>query len=765
MDKNYTVIEDLLPLLSIEDNNLIIVENKEDTKKATVLDLKKSFSGDYKAASDKTFYSSKKIEEYMNDIQRQLSTFASDRDLKTISKRIESIIAENGTGKDSEIIDARDGEYSLSTRLERDIHNTECTYMKKIQKVTEGRYVSTGTKGYINIYLDNMTKDKVILNLKSKNVLQIDSSLNKNTDEITYTETGFKYQQLYSDNHEVSIKFLNSISKGKYYFVTNIIYDEFFSDKNNIKLALVNSRDESAYTEFTYTQSGVLEFDAPKAFNEIKLIFNSNNFSLNSTVEFKNMMILTDDKYIDTYIPYDSKQLLFEKGVAEIFEGIYNDDYDIMFSDTDQFNDENAIIVVEYFDDNVTIDSMDSDIKELQNVLINNRDRCGLIKDYGKHLFFDRVKCRTLTSCRLSYDKDKYMRNGTPSLKMIFEENVNINPIFDVELTESIENIESVSLAFYVDKTVSYYFTSENPITISLCSDSIREPEMVNYLYTEISKDELVQGWNIIKKNINEFKSNGIPNIHGIKYTRVEITKNPGLDGKVMYFNSIIFNQKMQPTVLLAFDGIYEDGLSYTYPYLTTREIPATILANNRTTFGSATLNEIVNLRAKYGWDIGQYGCNPNKELLTYDDNPREQYLGLKTAKEWLQNNLVYDPVSYSAPYGNLRPITVPLLRDMGYKVAKTESSGYCNFFDPDYDFAIPMQLMSNNVTAEDIIAKIQYAIDNDCCVCLYTNNVTNYGSEIDAKKTLLESVIKFIIENKDKITPMTLSEFYNKCK
>lgn len=766
MNKNYTVIEDLIPLLAIEDDHLIIVEDKEDTKKSTILDLKKSLSGDHKLPSDKTFYSSKKIEEFKNDIQRQLSTFASNKELKSISNRIESIIRESNIdpGKDKEIVDARDGENTLSARLERDIYHNECTYMKKIKRDIDGRYISTGCKGPINIRLENMTKDNVVILLTSKNRLQI-SDRNRDTDEITYTETGFKYQQLHQENTEVSIKFINSVPKGKYYFVNNIIHDALFNDKYSIILALVNSVDDSAYTEFVYDQSGILEFDAPKAFNEIKLIFNPSNFSLNATVEYKNMMILTDDKYSDTYIPYELKQLPFIKGSVEKFEGIYNDNYDITFSSSNEFNDENATIVVEYIDDNTTVESLDSSIKELQNVLINNRDTCGLVKDYGKYLFFDTVRLKTPTAYRISHDEDKYMRNGTPSLKMIFEENSEVNPIFDVEMAEFIENIESVSLVFYVDKTTSYYFTSENPITISLCSDSIREPEMVNYLYTEITKDELVQGWNIIKKNINEFKSHGVPNAHSIKYSRVEIKKNPGLDGKLMYFNSIVFNQKMKPAVLLAFDGIYEEGIGYTYPYLTTREIPATILTNNRTTFSSSILNEIVKLKAKYGWDIGQYGCNPNKELLTLDDNPREQYLGLMNNREWLQANLTYNPISYSAPYGNLRPITVPLLKDLGYKIAKTESTGYCNFFDPEYDFAIPMQLMSNEVTAEDVIAKIQYAIDNDCSICLYTNNVTEYGSEIDAKKTLLESVVKFIIQNKDKITPMTLSEFYNKCK
>ncbi len=755
MNKNYTVIEDLVTLPVIEDKNLIIVEDAEDTKKATILDLKKSFSGDYKEVSDRTFYSTKRIEEYMSDIRRQLSSLASDEELKSISNRIEDIIAESGTGKDSEIIDARDGESTLHSRLIRDISYIEDKYMKKVNKVIEGKEVSTDNTGYINIYLKNMTSDTSEVILKSKNILDLTNEGNVDTDEITFTDTGFRYQQIHTDTLSVTFDFYNSVPKGKYYFFTNVEHDQFFLDKGDIILAIKNTRDDSAYTEFVYNQSGKFVFEAPKAFNQIKLIFNANKFSLNSVVEYKNIMLMTTDKYSDSYIPFEIIDVPINKD--ETIKG-YNKNYDITSSD------ETASVVVEYYDNEVTAESMNSAIKELEAVLINNRDKCGLVRNYGQYLFFDHAVCKTPTSCRLSSDSDKFMRNGTPSLKMIFAEDVEANPVLDVEMEEHIENIESVSLVFYIDKTTSYYFTDSEPITVALCSDSINEPDMVNYLYIKLSKDELVQGWNIIKKNINEFQTNGLPNAHGIKYVRVDIAKTPGLDGKVIYFNSIVFNQRMKPTVLLAFDGIYEDGIGYTYPYLTTREIPATILSNNRTTFSSSILNTIVNLRAKFGWDLGQYGCNPNKELLTNDNNAREQYLALRNSKDWLRDNLVYDPISYSAPYGNLRPITVPLLKDMGYKIAKTNATGYCNFFDPKFDFAIPMHLLSNNTTEEEAIAKIQYAIDNECAICLYTNNITNYGSEADSKKTLFESVIKFIIDNKDKITPMTFSEFYNKC-
>lgn len=750
---NITIISDLEKKIDIEDKNLIIVEDDEDTKQSTVSELKKCFSGDYKEPSDMNFYSSKKIEDIMDGVKRELSTFAYSDKVESIEKRIANIIAANGTGKDSEIIDARDGENTLYTRLERDIKYADDKYMTKVRKVVEGTQVSTGNHGYIDIYLKNVISNTPVLYLKSKNILNI--NLNSDKTFVDYTDTGFRYTQKDNTNLSVSLKMDSSMPKGKYFFFANIIHDLLFTDRGNIKLAVKNSKDDSAYTEFVYNQSSKFVFEAPKAFDEIKIIFNKDKVSLNALVEFKNIMLMKSDEYSDAYIPYVNNSVTISN---KTHVRVYNDNYDISCSD------KSAIIRAEYYENSITTESMNNEIEELKSIVIDHRDKCGLIENYGEYLFFDNAICETPTSCRLSYDNDKFMRNGVPSLKMFFQEDVRVNPVFTLKMKEYIENINSVSLVFYMDKTDSYHFTTQQPITISLCSDSYGEPEMVNYMSVKLNKSELVQGWNIIKKNVSEFTRYGRVNEHAIQYVKIEVAENSGLDNRVMYFNSVVFNQKMKPTVLLAFDGIYEEGINYTYPYLTTREIPATILANNRTTFSRTVLETIVNLRAKYGWDLGQYGCNPNKELLTHDDNAREQYLALKNAKEWLKDNLVYNPISYSAPYGNLRPITVPLLKDLGYKIVKTDSTGYCNFFDPKYDFAIPMTLMSNETTAEAIIEKIQYAIDNECCICIYTNNVTDYGDEISAKKTLLEAVINFILENKDKITMMTFSEFYNKC-
>ena len=162
---------------------------------------------------------------------------------------------------------------------------------------------------------------------------------------------------------------------------------------------------------------------------------------------------------------------------------------------------------------------------------------------------------------------------------------------------------------------------------------------------------------------------------------------------------------------------------------------------NSSRTLTAKAFDSIIKLRAVDDWDIGVYGCNPNKEILIKDDNYRNQYIALRASKQWIQDNIIDNPTSYCAPYGNLRPVTVPLLKDFGYNIARTEGTGYISNFTK-YDFAIPSQLVGNLNTFDEIKERIDYAIDNNVALCLYTNDVTEYGSEISATQVLFESII-----------------------
>lgn len=413
-----------------------------------------------------------------------------------------------------------------------------------------------------------------------------------------------------------------------------------------------------------------------------------------------------------------------------------------------------------------SLDDIVSNINTINSKLNDKTEKCNLITDPGVVQFFNEAQITSNPeSCTIDEDGSNIsLRNGVYSKHLVIDKDAAVNPAFKQTLDKTTEVIETVSLIFYADKTTFNNFTDKDGIRVHLSSDNpaIR---ITNYFTYTIKKSEMVQGWNCIKRKITDFTEVGSPNANDIKSVTIEIGRNDTLNGLDFYFNSIVFNQKMKPTLLLSFDGFYDESMTYLYPYLISRNIPFTLFLNNRSTLTNEVLDSLIKLRISPSCDIGVYGCNPNKEQLTEDDNYRNQYVALRNSREWMQNNILDKPISYSAPYGNLRPITVPILRDLGYKIAKTSADSYCSQFTKK-DFAIPMFLMSNLTTLDEVKAKIDYAIDTDQTISLYTNDITEYGDETSSTKLMFESIVDYILEkvNSGKLQCLTFDDFYNKC-
>ena len=130
-----TRIEDLLEKNDIEDSNLIIVEDKEDTKKATIEELKKSLIGDNKSPSPILFYSTKYLASMLDKIVSSDELAAVTHELEKTNRRVSQISASAGTGKDTEVVDARDGETSLHERILRDKEELAGIKMDKLSEV------------------------------------------------------------------------------------------------------------------------------------------------------------------------------------------------------------------------------------------------------------------------------------------------------------------------------------------------------------------------------------------------------------------------------------------------------------------------------------------------------------------------------------------------------------------------------------------------------------------------------------------------------
>lgn len=756
-------IEDLSFKNQIEDSNLIIVEDSVDTKKSTVLELKRAIIDDKETVNNKT-YSSSKIKSLMENMSIDLNSKASSTRLESVEKRLSQILATNpAEGKDLELVDARDGYDTLNERLSSDKKEYYTEFIKRYYKQISGNPITLdNNKDKINLSAPTITTDAII-SYKSKNLFNIRS--NTSNAYIDITDTGFIYKQKRVTVTDPDGNVVNTIIKftvdlnlgtilnsGVYRLYGNSILEAGFN-ADNIKFRI--SYTDGTTEDIDYPINDLFVFDAAKRFNKITFVLNELDFIEDSVWEMKNMMIST---YLDLEYYRDINVGKINISPKQTIVDFQNNDYVFTLSDAV------SNIVISFYDNTVTMNTLYDKSVELEELFNSKIEKCGLIEEYGIYHLFEEVINDRRDDSTITYDIKK-VRNGIPSVRMDIDKEASKNPIFYKAITHDKGIVvDNVSILFYIDRDISNEFTDHNGINIILSCDAPGE-DPANFFKYSIGRNEIHQGWNFVKRSLGEFEVNGIPLSNNINNIVIEVYRTNNINGRTIWFNSVVFNQRMKPVVLLAFDGIYEEGLDYTYPLLKVNNIPATIFANGRSTLSTNVLDKVSNYFRLNGWDIGGYSCHPDKEILNEMDNARDQYIGLRSTLEWLQENLTYNPISYSGALGMIQPITVPILRDLGFKIAKANSESYCSFFNEN-DFIIPMHRIDNTTTSEILIDKINYAINTGQAVCLYTNSVTEFGEENAANKTMFENVLNHIIEQVElgNIECMTFREFYEKC-
>lgn len=755
-------IAELLNKSSIEDTNLLIVEDEEDTKQSTISALKESFSGDAYEPTDKKFYSSEKVQQLVQNIKRDINTRADGKDLKKLQDSINNIIASSGNGsKDTEIIAARDGKSTLSERLESDISLADSKYMHKVMKNITGKKVQVYDHyGYVDLSIveskyKETSNGTNTLTVYSQNLLDWNRIVETPQVQKSEGNKGAIYTQGGS-GYSIEIPLPIIYPLGKYTFFSAISFSDNFQDKH-VKLIIRYS--DGTVDEIPYNHEESFSFEARKGFDKLTISYNTEGYVRNSKVTFRNMMLVSSPYIPSTYIPYE--RTTYNMTIGDNKFEFYNNNY------TYECSIKNGEVSISYYDNKVDTEYLYKQLLELKDIVENKTDKCGMITDIGSYQFLDNMYIQTYgEGVSIEDSTENYDRNGVHSKKITISENASRNSVMRIPIDNPVNVVETVGIFFYIDKPDYSLFTDKTGgIKIRLCCDNVSVPTETNYYECLISKKEMVQGWNFIKKRIDDFSSNGKPSTNTVRFMSIEICRNDEMNGRSLYINSFVLNQKMKPAVILCLNGVYDESISYLYPHLLSRGIRPTIFLNQKKTLTNETIDSIMKYRLVDGWDIGLDSCHPNKEILVQDDNYRNQFVALTNSHEWLKSTLNAAPVSYSAAYGNLRPLTSSIIKELGYKIVKTDADGYCGFFS-DKDLCVPMHLINNEVEVDEIKSKIDYAIKTNQAVILYTNDVTEYGSEIDAKKVTLESIVKYIQDRvkKGAIESISLKDFYEKC-
>lgn len=770
---NTNLIAELNVKKNIEDSDIIIVEDNEDTKQSTVENLKKNFNGDNEEPDNMKFFSSAKVDEIKQSLQKEIAAKASHSEMSALEKAVDNIITNQTEqeAKDIEIVTARDGCDTLADRLDRDKESLSSRMMKKYKRTASGNRVYLGEfHGYGDVLVDTMLPGKLVV--ANCNYFNIENMRGSNNYYMDYSEYGFTYTQRFIGEFTKCLTInipIGSLPAGTYYFSANI-YNEETSNSNGetvqfkipttitVSLRYTDRSVDYKTIEMKDNNSNLFYFDftSTKTLSSIELTMNEDDFVEESTLTFDNVM-LSPQKLLNTFVEYG---LTYYDVAGKQYV------YDVRLDNCEvYFEGFNANLQIDYYNDAYDTEYIVDSLQEIQKSFYDGIDHCGLASNYGLYNFLtmDNTENKNPENSYIEISSDEnYVRNGNRSLQLYFTTYEEPSSIA-ITLDEIPNDIKYITLLMYIDKYLSYYM-EEDAMFVYLVTDNTTVYPPNNYYKKTVSKSSFIQGWNSLKLVFSEFETIGSPNKNDINHVILEFSNNVNTINKSIYINSIIFNQAIKPTLLLGFNGIYDNTFEYTLPMLKSRGLQCSIFMNNSSTLSNTNLDSMIMYRLDY-LDIGQFGCNPDKELLLEDDNYREQYMALKNIRDYLQNNIIYSPISYSAPYGNIRPITAMMLKDLGYHIAKTGEDSYCSFFTKK-DLCIPSIEINNDSDVEYIKSKIDYAIETEQVVAISTYDVTEYGDEMNAKKSMFEEIIDYIQDkyDTDQINVMSYKTFYEKC-
>lgn len=668
----------------------------------------------------------------------------------------------------NELLAAR-GEYaSLADRLDAERAISDKKYVQYPVITTKSNEVAVIGRGAgitVSLLFPSMSTQTFNVYRQSANIFNQD---NCNSDDagITIESTGISFYMKTSGKTTFRVKVnASALSAGTYYMYCSA---DFKNGAEDLTFDVVYT-DGTISTVSPMLNKGVIEFDASKPFNYLQFDM-IGQFAATPVNDPSQYMLKLDcfmiSKYsnLSGYLKYFKKQDSHQaEGTVQDVVYTYTTEGDVVYSSdkdfTASYSDTNYVI-----DEGSQIATGGGTSGSTKNEA--GHDYCGLIENEGTYIYLNDIANANEKAAKLAKDRT-VVRNGVECSKVtLLDYSDGEKPTFVKTLASitSMADVKYITLQMYIDRTLYDNLFASDALSIIISSDNAAMSP-VNYYSYNIGNSQFVQGWNNIKIKLSDFIKTGNPDINEIRQIRLAITSNNLTAGYDLWFSAIILDQEIKPTILLAFDGTYDTAFDYQFPLVYSNNIPATLFLNDRVTWNREYMNKICSLAYCYGWDIGDYGCNPDKELLIEDDNPRDQYLALKSAKDYLVDNYIGNPVSYSAAFGNLRPITVPILKNLGFKIAKSQSTSLCSFFSK-HEFTLPMCLISNLTSSDDIISKINLAVETGQCIVVYTNNVTEYGDEAAASKTSFENVLNHIIKLKQdgKAQCLTFKDFYDKC-
>lgn len=545
------------------------------------------------------------------------------------------------------------------------------------------------------------------------------------------------------------------------YTIINLFdYNNIIENKGcfaNTSRKLSETLDNTSYNNIL---SPVIELESNVDYNLFSFI---NNKILNTCTTTITIFIGDENEYYTRAINIDSDvKLNFKLNSNEKYIRISSpnrNDYEISFN-------EHLMLCKDLTPDKHYAFSQKENINilNLKNKIEDLNDK--LPSHFCKRIIDDGIICKDLTITsennygKVLKSKDTKFSNfsnrlinlagGTSRYKIKLPNIINtFNSITLVLKASNCSNAESVSNIYLTsDSTFSNtngtwingrYCQHNGYVYIKLTADDITAPSIISYVWIEFTARA--------NQNIKDGKEYG-----------------------TVILDSIIFNQKMKPCVLISFDQIQRETFENNYyDIMSNRNLPITLFSDKWSNVDSDLLAMANSKRVNYGWELGIYGSF--NDDAGYVNNSTDTSLIIEDLNKSInqQENVSFTtPVSYACRQGVVSDYLWSAIKHTNIKMIRGYDDRNIGYFDKDCYLICHDDISSS--TADEIKTKIDKAILYGSTLGLFTHGIKASDSTTILSSAVLQStwttVCDYLKEKMDSgdIEVLTFSEFYNSC-
>jgi hypothetical protein len=333
------------------------------------------------------------------------------------------------------------------------------------------------------------------------------------------------------------------------------------------------------------------------------------------------------------------------------------------------------------------------------------------------------------------------------------------------------EDFKSITLFFYIPADV-FSVNGADSCTFCIGFDGI------NYFGNSYNNGRTTAGWNALTFSLSDLTSNAsdIPELIQNLYIKFFLRNNViGTYAGAMIFDSIVFNLRCKPTVLLNLDQWWDSMIHASdgdrYAIFANRYLPFTMF----TEYDQMTeekKKEALKFENQENCENAMYGGFVASETATYAnskeifDTQNAPYVDIfgKSCISWgCRQNAFFAPLSTTLQQNGIR-----LIRSLVSDVPKTYYAKNFSSFVPTTDI--------EGKTDIEIKALVDKCIDRGCVMALFTHGICDDGSSymiaddgtlsssMGTQKTYMLNALNYIRDKRDagQIDVMTFEDFYN---